>query len=115
MMPDSRPGFGQVIDWRSSYGHGPFLVDLAPFLVNDARGLATFVTHSDVCRSATRAEIERWLYAANCAGFAGSMLCRLADPPTARRTQDRDACRALLAYEYPAYRGIVQQIPKPAD
>ena len=101
----------KLVDWGSSYGHGPFLFDLAPFLVNDERGLATLIAHSDICRSATQDEIERWLYAANCASFAGFTLWRLADPPVVSQVQTREGCQALLAYEYPAYRGIVDHIP----
>ena len=33
----------RLIDWGSSYGHGPFFFDRAPFLVNDPAGLALFV------------------------------------------------------------------------
>ncbi len=101
----------KLIDWGSSYGHGPFLFDLAPFLVNDASGLDTFIAHSDICQSATRAEIERWLYAANCASFGALMLWRLADPGHARLIETRESCQAFLEYEYPAYRGIVHHIP----
>ena len=103
----------KLIDWGSSYGHGPFLFDLAPFLTNDARGLDTFIAHSDICRSATRAEIERWLYAANCASLGAFMLWRLGELGYASLKQTRESCRTLLAYEYPSYQGIVHHIPGP--
>ena len=97
----------KLIDWGSSYGHGPFLFDLAPFLVNDEHGLTTFIAHSDICQSATRAEIERWLYAANCASLGAFMLWRVADAGNASVMQNRESCRTLLEYEYPAYQGII--------
>jgi hypothetical protein len=53
-----------LVDWGSSYGHGPFLFDLGPFLIGDDEGLETFVTRSEVCRRANPASIARWLYAA---------------------------------------------------
>ena len=81
----------KLIDWGSSYGHGPFLFDLAPFLVNDERGLATFVAHSDICRSATRAEIERWLYAANCASLGGCRFVRCASSSTSKKSPGASA------------------------
>jgi hypothetical protein len=101
----------KLVDWGSSYGHGPFLFDLAPFLANDERGLATFIARSDICRSATRAEVERWLYAANCASLGGFLLWRLGDAGNEAVVQDRESCRALLEYEYPAYRGILERFP----
>lgn len=101
----------RLIDWGSSYGHGPFLFDLAPFLMNDARGLATFIAYSDICQSATQVEIEHWLYAANCASFGAFMLWWLDDPGYASLVQTKESCQTLLAYEYPAYRGIVNHIP----
>jgi hypothetical protein len=100
----------RLIDWGSSYGHGPFLFDLGPFLVNDVRGLECFIAHSDICGSASRAEIDRWLYTANCASFAGFTLWRLADPGYARRVQDKTSCQALLEYEYPVYEPIVDKV-----
>lgn len=101
-----------LIDWGSSYGYGPFLFDLAPFLVNDVRGLATFVARSDICQSATQAQVDRWLYAANCASFAVFMLGRLEDFGYASLEQIRESCQALLVYEYSAYRNIATDPPR---
>lgn len=101
----------RLIDWGSSYGHGPFLFDLAPFLANDEPGLVTLIAHSDICASAARAQIERWLYAALCAGLGGFMLWRVGNVEYAGLMQDRASCRALLEYEYPAYRGILDRVP----
>ena len=54
----------KLIDWGSSYGYGPFLFDLAPFLVNDPSGLETYIKTSDICRNASMMQIERWIYVA---------------------------------------------------
>jgi hypothetical protein len=92
-----------LVDWGSSYGHGPFLFDLAPFLFGDAEGLETFIACSGTCQGASRPSIQRWLYAATCAAFAAFMLWRLEDFGYVDGHQSREACRALLEYEYPAY------------
>ena len=96
-----------LVDWGSSYGHGPFLFDLAPFLFSDGEGLETFIACSEICRRASRASIERWLYAATCAAFAGFTLWRLGDFGYVDGGQSREACRSLLEYEYPAYAGLL--------
>ena len=96
-----------LVDWGSSYGHGPFLFDLAPFLFDDAEGLETFAACSEICRRASRASIERGLYAATCAAFAGFTLWRLGDFGYVDGGQSREPCRALLEYEYPAYAGLL--------
>ncbi len=101
-----------LVDWGSSYGHGPFLFDLAPFLIGDPEGLKTFIARSEVCRAAAQASIERWLYAATCAAFAGFTLWRLGEFGYVDGRQGRDACRALLEYEYPAFAPLLRR-PSP--
>ena len=101
----------KLLDWGSSYGHGPFLFDLAPFLFSDEAGLAVFVADSDICRHAGRKDLERWLYVATCAGFAGFALWRLQEFGYVDGRQDRDACRVLLDYEYPAYEDLLTRTP----
>lgn len=98
----------KLVDWGSSYGHGPFLFDLAPFLFGDAEGLETFVACSDICRRASRSSIQRWLHAATCAAFAGFILWRLDDFGYVDGRQGREACRALLEYEYPAFAPLMR-------
>jgi len=58
-----------IIDWGSSYGRGPFLYDLAPFLFSHERNLEVFIEHSDICKQADRETIDRWLYVATSARF----------------------------------------------
>jgi hypothetical protein len=99
----------KLLDWGSSYGHGPFLFDLAPFLLTDPRGLEVFIAHSDICKQAARSEIDRWLYAGACAGFAGLTLWYLGEFGYTDGRQSREACKALLQYEYSAYKGLLKQ------
>lgn len=96
-----------LVDWGSSYGHGPFLFDLGPFLIGDPEGLQTFAACSEVCCGAAPASIERWLYAATCAAFAGFTLWRLGEFGYVDGRQDREACRALLEYEYPPFAALL--------
>jgi hypothetical protein len=98
-----------LVDWGSSYGHGPCLFDLSPFLIGDPEGLRTFVARSEVCRGAARASIEGWLYAATCAAFAGFALWRLGEFGYVDGRQDRGACRALLEYEYPPFAALLHR------
>jgi len=102
----------RLVDWGSSYGHGPFLFDVAPFLICDGGGLETFVSCSEICRSARPASIARWLYAATCAAFAGFTLWRLGEFGYVDGRQGREACRELLEYEYPAYAPLLRR-PSP--
>jgi hypothetical protein len=101
----------KLLDWGSSYGHGPFLFDLAPFLFTDREGLRVFVAHSDICRNADPATIERWLYAATCAGLGAFLMWHLGEFGYVDGRQGREPCRALLAYELPAYEGLLTRIP----
>lgn len=101
----------KLVDWGSSYGHGPFLFDLAPFFAGDAAGLADFGAHSEVCAGAAGGEIARWLYAANCASLGGLLLWRLSDLSYVDGRQGRAACRDLLQYEYPAYASLLDGLP----
>jgi hypothetical protein len=59
----------QLIDWGSSYGHGPFLFDPAPFLFGQPARVKVFARHSEICRQAEPAQIAQWLYVATCARF----------------------------------------------
>jgi len=98
-----------LVDWGSSYGHGPFLFDLGPFLIGDGEGLQTFVARSEICRRASPVSIERWLFAATCAAFAGFTLWRLGEFGYVDGRQSREACRALLEYEYPAFAPLLRR------
>ncbi|MBN1399558.1 MAG: hypothetical protein JXA74_01900 [Anaerolineae bacterium] len=104
----------RLIDWGSSYGHGPFLFDLAPFLVEDPAGLALFCAHSNICASVDRETIWGWLQAANGACFFGFLLWRLEHPSLQGRFTmrpawelDADVLDAVLSYEIQPFRGLL--------
>ena len=98
----------KLVDWGSSYGHGPFLFDLAPFLINDEMSLRTFVAQSDICHRASPTDIERWVFIATCATFVGFWLWRIKDPdePGGNWTT-RNECRDFLEYEFEPFRALI--------
>ena len=98
----------RLLDWGSSYGHGPFLFDLGQFLLNDPKGLEVFSAHSEICQGASEDQIVHWVTCAACAGFAGFTLWRLGDFGYVDGRQSREACRALLECELPAYRVLLE-------
>jgi len=66
---DSRPQL--LVDWGSSWGHGPFLFDVAPFIYGRPVSIAAFCGTSDIARACLQADFERWLVAATAARAAG--------------------------------------------
>jgi hypothetical protein len=94
-----------IIDWGSSYGYGPFLYDLAPFLFNHKQNLEVFAQHSDICRGANRETTERWLYVATCARFV-SFFTYLQEQTEAEKVADMEA---FLEYHYDTYKGLLQR------
>lgn len=95
----------KLADWGSSYGHGPFLFDLAPFLFNDDQSLNLYIAHSDICKKDDRETIERWLYAATCARFIAFLQWRIDED--GGNVSARDDCKAFLEYEYETYKGLL--------
>lgn len=59
-----------VVDWGSSYGNGPFLYDLAPYLLLSAANLAAFAETSDLCGEVGGAQLQEWLICATSVRFA---------------------------------------------
>lgn len=59
----------KLVDWCSSYGHGPFLFDLAPFLWENPKSLKIFMDSSLICRNSNEEQIKRWLFIATCFRF----------------------------------------------
>jgi len=59
-----------VVDWGSSYGDGPFLYDLAPYLLLSAVNLEAFTEASDLCTKVDAAQLRDWLLCATAARFA---------------------------------------------
>lgn len=100
-----------LVDWGSSWGHGPFLFDLAPFLALDDAAMRAFAAHSDICRQETQAEIDHWLRAALCAVFCGFLLWRLPSPEAAARGADQDAAlAAMLEYEFAPFERLAAML-----
>ena len=98
----------KLVDWGSSYGHGPFLFDLAPFLISDESSMQTFVSHSDICQCASRADIERWVFIATCATFVGFWLWRIKDPNReGGNWNTQNQCRDFLEYEFEPFRALI--------
>lgn len=93
-----------IIDWGSSYGHGPFLYDLAPFLFGHKENLGVFMQHSDICKKADRKTIARWLYVATCARFV-SFLTYIRELTETERINNLEA---FLEYHYQTYGGLLQ-------
>lgn len=93
----------KIVDWGSSYGRGPFLFDLAPFLLNAETRLQTFVAHSHVCRKADRSTIERWLYVAASVRLMELLRCVQALTDCG----NREALASFLAYHYATYKSLL--------
>ena len=64
----------RLADWGSSYGHGPFIYDVAPYLPGDPRLREAFVRTSDICRRADPRTIDRWIWLATCRKLSGKVL-----------------------------------------
>jgi hypothetical protein len=92
----------RLVDWGSSYGHGPFLYDLAPFLIADPAGLDLFVQHAQACRHVSADQVQRWLYVALCARFFDYVVNRIREDGGIGYA--RDAENGPLEHEYETYR-----------
>ena len=90
-----------VADWGSSYGPGPFLFDLAPFLFGCPARLEVFTKSSELCDGTSRQAVERWLYIATAARCASLLRYALLLRPL------RDELESYLAYHLEVYRGLL--------
>jgi len=95
----------KLVDWGSSYGYGPFLFDLAAYLVNDRRGFEILLKHSDICKKSDRKKIERWLYVALAASFLGFLQWRI---DIGANFKNKEECRKFLEYEYKPYKKLLE-------
>lgn len=91
----------RIRDWGSSYGHGPFLFDVAPFLLHHEPNLDVFMRHSDLCRQVGRRTIERWVYVAGCVRFMEWLRWFLVE------SESPQGMAGLLAHEYMTYRHLM--------
>jgi len=95
----------RLIDWGSSYGHGPFLTDLAPFLVDEPGTFELFVQGSDICRSVDSSAAKRWLMISLAARFVEFIKFRI--DLNVGDVDARQACRSYLEYEYFPFRHLI--------
>lgn len=93
----------KLVDWGSSYGYGPFLFDLAPFLLNDRVNYELFIQNSDICKIHNRQSIDRWLYVASVARYVENLHYRLRDNGL---LDDKESCRKYLEYDYDTYKTL---------
>ena len=90
----------KLTDWGSSYGYGPFLFDIAPFLLNDRNNYELFIKNSDICQLYDHQTIDRWLFVSAVARFVENLRYRLRDNDL---LEDQGACKSYLQYEYQTY------------
>ncbi|MGD2175506.1 MAG: hypothetical protein PVJ27_08890, partial [Candidatus Brocadiaceae bacterium] len=88
-----------ICDWGSSYGHGPFLYDLAPFCLRHPENLAAYAEHSKICRQADAPQVRRWVHVGAVAGF-WSVLHYLDEFSSGSDTE------RFLDYQYETYRRL---------
>jgi len=93
-----------LIDWGSSYGYGPFMFDLAPFLLNNRRSLDVYIEVSEICRRASRKRIEKWVYVS----AAIRILERLRYQFGELSQINSESVREFLEYEYETYKFLLR-------
>jgi thiamine kinase-like enzyme len=59
-----------IVDWGSSYGDGPFLYDLAPYLFLSHDNMKSFVDVSKYCVDVNPTTLQMWLVCATAVRFA---------------------------------------------
>lgn len=95
----------KLIDWGSSYGYGPFMYDLAIFLVHDKKALDIFMKESDMTRKVSKEQIQRWLYVALADRF--NDFCkwhiRLGTP----NERSKSRLKKALEYNYLTYKKLI--------
>lgn len=95
----------KLTDWGSSYGYGPFLFDLAPFLLNDKNQFVLFKSKSDICRNFEDFQINRWLYVAAVARYVEDLRYRISDNYW---NSSKEKCEQFLKNEYNNYQTLHQ-------
>jgi hypothetical protein len=95
----------KLIDWGSFYSYGPFLKDIAKFLIKDEDNLSVFTKHSNICRISSSNDINRWLYVSLCANFLGLLKWRLV---VGGNFNNREECNRFLEYEYATYNRLLE-------
>jgi hypothetical protein len=99
----------QVADWGSCFGMGPFLNDLAPFLLGSPERLAVFTARSNICRMSRPDQIREWLRAAAQARFVG--LLHYLDGYYRPVLYSSITREAFLRYHLQTYRLLLERLP----
>lgn len=100
-------GKQRLIDWGSSYAYNPFMHDVSIFLVGNPKALEFYVKNADTCKKATKAQIDRWLYAALAVRFLELLRWRV--KPSEERVNTREKCKKFLEYEYKTYKYLLKK------
>jgi hypothetical protein len=99
-------GSTRLIDWGSSYAHGPFMFDIAPFLIDNKDCYNAFVRASDICGESSKKEIQRWVYVSLAMNFLSVLKWRLHS--SEGKTKDKETLRKYLNYEYKTYKRLLK-------
>ena len=95
-----------LIDWGSSYGYGPFMNDVAPFLVNNEKAFKAYTRTDNICKNSTGEEIKRWLYLGLAVRFLELLRWRL--EPNEKRADTKKHCKNFLEYEYETFKWLLK-------
>ena len=93
-----------LVDFGSSYGHGPFLFDLAPFLINNQSALKTFIKNSDICKKYSNEKILRWIYIATAINMNSRIKYHFESPKSLNETKE------FLEYEWKTHKYLLNFI-----
>lgn len=69
----------KLIDWGSSYGYGPYLYDIGPYLVESDEAMRAFAGESAIYQSRSQGEREGDLLACTAAALTGYLHWHLGD------------------------------------
>ncbi|MBS3148060.1 phosphotransferase [Candidatus Woesearchaeota archaeon] len=91
-----------IVDWGSSYGYGPFMFDLAPFLLRNKRTLDNYIKNSDICKTYKRRQVERWVYVAAAIRLMAALNYYFEN--IEEKVKNKEKTINFLEYEYDTYK-----------
>ncbi len=97
----------KLVDWGSSYGHGPFLFDLSPFLWKNPKSLKIFMDSSSICRNSNEEHIMRWLFIATCFRFI--LMCRYFLLIIRKGFKFKQRLEEFFIYNHETYKNLTEQ------
>ncbi len=97
----------KLVDWCSSYGHGPFLFDLAPFLWKNPKSLNIFMDSSLICQNSNEEHIKRWLFIATCFRFI--LMWRYFMLIIRKGFKFKHRLEEFFLYNYETYKNLTEQ------